>query len=192
MTRAVRIWQNENMTANIVGVGIRKVTQLGHPVLRKVLRKLKPDEIRSEEIARLVEEMAVTMDEYDGVGVAGNQVGEDLSVFVMGLPKGTKRHPDGIELTVVFNPVIKPIGDEYEEDWEGCLSIPDLRGKVRRHAKLELSGHGLDGKPFKRIYEGFPARVVQHETDHLNGLVYLDRMDGLKTLSYMSEMGRRG
>ncbi|PIR18852.1 MAG: formylmethionine deformylase [Elusimicrobia bacterium CG11_big_fil_rev_8_21_14_0_20_64_6] len=180
------------MAANIVSTAVRKVTLLGHPVLRKVLRRLKPEEIRSEDVRRLVEEMAVTMDEYDGVGIAGNQVGEDLSVFVMGLPKGTKRHPDGIELTVVFNPVIKPIGDEFEEDWEGCLSVPDLRGKVRRHAKLELSGHGMDGKAFKRVYDGFPARVVQHETDHLNGLVYLDRMDGLQTLCYMSELGMRG
>jgi peptide deformylase len=180
------------MSAQIVGIGVRKVTHLGNPVLRKVLRKLKPDEIRTDEIRRLVQQMAVTMDEYDGVGIAGNQVGEDLSVFVMGLPKGTKRHPDGIALTVVFNPVIKPIGDEFEEDWEGCLSVPELRGMVRRHKKLELSGHGIDGKAFKKVYEGFPARVVQHETDHLNGLVYLDRMDGLKTLAYMSEMGRRG
>ncbi|MEK7233385.1 MAG: peptide deformylase [Elusimicrobiota bacterium] len=179
------------MSARIVSTGVRKVTQLGHPVLRKVLRKLKPEEIRSEDVRRLVEEMAVTMDEYDGVGVAGNQVGEDISVFVMGLPKGTKRHPDGIELTAVFNPVIKPIGEEFEDDWEGCLSAPELRGMVRRRKKIELTGHDLDGKIFKKIYEGFPARVVQHETDHLNGLVYLDRMDGLKTLAYMSELGRR-
>ncbi len=176
----------------LVSPGIRKVTQIGHPVLRKVLRRLKPDEVRSVEIQRLVETMAHTMDEYDGVGIAGNQVGEDLSVFVMGLPKGVKRHPEGIELTVVFNPEIRFIGSAMEEDWEGCLSVPDLRGMVKRHAKLELSGLGLDGKPFKKIYEGFPARVVQHETDHLNGLVYLDRMDGLKTLSYMSELGRHG
>ena len=176
----------------IVSIGVRKVTQLGHPILRKVLRRLKPEEIRSPDIHRLVQEMAATMDEYDGVGVAGNQVGEDLSLFLMGLPKGTKRHPAGIELTVVFNPVLKSFeADGFEEDWEGCLSIPKLRGIVRRHKKLELSGHGFDGKPFKRVYEGFPARVIQHETDHLNGLVYLDRMDGLKTLSYMSEMGRR-
>jgi peptide deformylase len=175
----------------LVGTGIRKVTQLGHPVLRETTRRLKPEEIRSAEIQRLVREMAATMDEYDGVGIAGNQCQENLAIFVMGLPKGTKRHPEGIELTVLFNPVIKPIGDEREEDWEGCLSVPDLRGKVSRHAKLELSGLGIDGKAFKRVYEGFPARVVQHETDHLNGLVYLDRMDGLKTLSYIGEMGRR-
>jgi peptide deformylase len=173
----------------IVGTGIRKVTLLGHPVLRAPTRRLKPEEVRSAEIQRLVREMAVTMEEYDGVGIAGNQC---LAAFVMGLPKGTKRHPEGIELTVVFNPVVKPIGDEWEEDWEGCLSVPDLRGMVRRHKKLELTGLGLDGKAFKRVYEGFPARVVQHETDHLNGLLYIDRMDGLKTLSYMSEMGRRG
>jgi peptide deformylase len=175
----------------IVGTGIRKVTQLGHPVLRKVTRRLKADEVRSADVQRLVREMALTMVEYDGVGLAGNQAQEDLAVFVMGLPKETKRHPEGIALTIVFNPVITPIGDETEEDWEGCLSVPDLRGMVRRHRKLELSGLGLDGKAINRVYEGFPARVVQHETDHLNGLVYLDRMDDLKTLSYMSEMGRR-
>ena len=175
-----------------IGTGIRKVTQLGHPVLRKATRRLKADEIRSADVQRLVREMTVTMDEYDGVGLAGNQAQEDLAVFVMGLPKETKRHPEGIALTIVFNPIITPIGDETEEDWEGCLSVPDLRGMVKRHKKLELSGLGLDGKAFKRVYEGFPARVVQHETDHLNGLVYLDRMDGLKTLSYISEMGRHG
>jgi peptide deformylase len=181
------------VTSRIVGPATRKVTVLGNPVLRKVLRKLKPEDIRSEDMRRLIEEMTITMDAYDGVGIAGNQVGEDLSVFVMGLPKGTKRHPEGIALTVVFNPAIKFIEAEgFDEDWEGCLSVPELRGLVRRHKKLELSGHGLDGKPFKKIYEGFPARVVQHETDHLNGLVYLDRMDGLKTLAYMSEIGRRG
>ena len=176
----------------LVGTGIRKVTQLGHPVLRRITRRLKADEARAPDVQRLVREMALTMEEYNGVGLAGNQAGEDLAVFVMGLPKGTKRHPDGIELTTVFNPVIAPIGDEWEEDWEGCLSAPDLRGMVRRHKKLELTGLGLDGKTFKRVYEGFPARVVQHETDHLNGLVYLDRMDGLKTLCYVGEMGRHG
>lgn len=176
----------------LVSHAIRKVTLLGHPVLRKVLRRLKPDEVRSDEIQRLVREMAATMQEYDGVGIAGNQVGEDLAVFVMGLPKGAKRLPGGIELTVVFNPEIRQIGTETEQDWEGCLSVPDLRGPVTRMKKLELTGLGLDGKAFKKVYEGFPARVVQHETDHLNGLVYLDRMDGLKSLSYMSELGRKG
>jgi peptide deformylase len=175
----------------VVGTGIRKVAQLGHPVLRAVTKRLKADEVRSPDVQRLVREMVVTMEEYDGVGLAGNQAQEDLAVFVMGLPKETKRHPEGIALTVVFNPVITPIGDEYEEDWEGCLSVPDLRGLVRRHKKLELAGLGLDGKAFKRVYEGFPARVIQHETDHLNGLVYLDRMDGLKTLCYMSEARRK-
>jgi peptide deformylase len=169
----------------VVSTGIRKVTHLGHPFLRKETRRLKADEVRSADVQRLVREMFVTMDEYDGVGLAGNQAQEDLAIFVMGLPKGTKRHPEGIELTVVCNPVITPIGDEFEEDWEGCLSVPDLRGRVKRHKKLELAGLGLDGKAFKRVYEGFPARVVQHETDHLNGLVYLDRMDDLKTLAYM-------
>lgn len=176
----------------IVSPGIRKVTQIGNPVLRKVTRRLTPAEIKTEEMRRFVESMAMTMEEYDGVGIAGNQCGEDLAVFVMGLPKGTKRHPEGIELAVVFNPEIRVIGTATETDWEGCLSLPDLRGQVTRASKLELSGLGLDGKPFKKTFEGFPARVVQHETDHLNGLCYMDRMDGLKTLSYMSELGRHG
>ncbi len=180
------------MPEQIVGTGIRKIALIGHPVLRKVLRKLKPQEILSADVRRLVSEMVRTMEEYDGVGVAGNQVGEDLSVFVMGLPKGSARHPEGIALTVVFNPLIIFFEAEgFEEDWEGCLSLPELRGRVRRRKKLELSGLGLDGKPFKKIYTGFPARVIQHETDHINGCVYLDCMDDLKTLTYMSEMGRR-
>lgn len=175
----------------IVSIGIRKVTHLGHPILRKVVRKLKADEIRSDEVQRFLAEMAATMSEYDGVGIAGNQCGENLSVFVMGLSKGMKRHPDGIPLTVVFNPTLSPVGSETEEDWEGCLSVPDLRGRVRRHKKVELAGLDHEGRAFKRTLEGFPARVVQHETDHLNGLVYLDRMDGLKTLCYTSELGRQ-
>ncbi|MBI4371316.1 MAG: peptide deformylase [Elusimicrobia bacterium] len=178
--------------ASLVGIAVRKVTLLGHPVLRRRLRRLKPEEARSAETRRLAREMAATMEEYDGVGIAGNQCGEDLAIFVMGLPKGGQRHPAGIELTMVINPVVKAIGAETEEDWEGCLSVPDLRGRVKRPRTISLSGLDLDGKPFERTYEGFPARVVQHETDHLNGLVYLDRMDGLESLTHLSEIGRKG
>ena len=103
----------------------------------------------------------------------------------MGLEEGSPRHKEGIPLTVVFNPEVRFLSEETAVDWEGCLSIPGLRGQVRRRLKLELSGLDHDAKPFTRVYEGFPARVVQHEADHLNGFVYLDRMDGLKTLGYV-------
>lgn len=167
---------------------IRKVVRLGRPVLRSSARALTPKEIVSADIRRLVAEMEATMHEYEGVGIAGNQCGEDLAVFVMGLEKGSPRCPEGIERTVVFNPKVKILGKEVLEDWEGCLSVPGLRGRVPRAAKLELSGLDESGKAFTRVYEGFPARVVQHETDHLDGLVYLDRMDGLSTLAYVSQV----
>lgn len=169
----------------VVGVAIRKVTRLGHPVLRAPGRTLTPEEILSPDVQRLVEEMAVTMAEYEGVGIAANQVGEGLKGFVMGLEEGSPRHKEGIPLTVVFNPEVKFLSEELALDWEGCLSVPGLRGQVPRRVKLELSGLDHDAKPFKRVYEGFPARVVQHETDHLDGKVYLDRMADLKTLGYV-------
>jgi peptide deformylase len=169
----------------IVSPAIRKVTRLGHPVLRAKARALTPKEIVSAEIQRLIEEMAVTMVEYQGVGIAGNQVGQGLSIFLMGLEKGGPRCEEGIPLTVVCNPSVRYEGEPSVFDWEGCLSVPGLRASVPRHEKLELSGLDHKGKPFTRVYEGFPARVVQHETDHLNGFVYLDRLPDLKTLTFV-------
>lgn len=169
----------------IVGVPVRKVVRLGHPVLRAPARKLTAKEIGAPEVQRLIEEMAASMIEYEGVGIAANQVGEGVSCFLMGLAEGSPRHKEGIPLTVVFNPEVKFLGEATELDYEGCLSVPGLRGQVARRKKLELSGLDHRGKAFRRLYEGFPARVVQHETDHLNGKVYLDRMDGLKTLAFV-------
>ncbi|MBI3551904.1 MAG: peptide deformylase [Elusimicrobia bacterium] len=168
-----------------MGVPIRKVVRLGHPVLRAPARHLTPKEIAAPEVQRLIEEMAASMVEYEGVGIAAPQVGEGVSLFLMGLAEGSPRHKQGIPLTVVFNPVVEFVGRETALDYEGCLSAPGLRGQVERAKALELSGLDHKGKAFTKSYEGFPARVVQHETDHLNGLVYLDRMKGLKTLGYI-------
>lgn len=172
----------------LVGVSVRKVVRLGHPVLRAPARPLKPQEIASPEVQRLISELSASMSEYEGVGIAANQAGEGLSLFLMGLKAGSPRHPDGIELTVVCNPELKFLPGGLETDWEGCLSVPGLRGQVERHLRLELSGLDHRGKPFKRLYEGFPARVVQHETDHLQGKVYLDRMQDLSSLAYVSRV----
>ena len=169
----------------LVRVAVRKVVLLGHPVLRAKTRELSEADVARPEIQRLIEEMAASMDDYEGVGIAANQVAEGLSIFLMGLPKGAQRHADGIPLTVAINPTLRCDADSGELDWEGCLSVPGLRGQVPRHARLELSALDHRGQPFKRVYEGFPARVVQHEVDHLNGLVYLDRMRDLKTLMFV-------
>lgn len=170
---------------DLVGTAIRKVVVLGHPVLRGKTRQIAAGDVARPEIQRLIEEMAATMDEYEGVGIAGNQVGQDLAIFLMGLAKGGPRHEDGIPLTVAINPVVRLLGEPTEIDWEGCLSVPGLRGRVPRHDSLELSALDHRGKPFTKVYEGFPARVVQHEMDHLNGFVYLDRMPDLRTLTFV-------
>ena len=175
----------------IVGVPVRKVVRLGRPVLRAPARELTPSEIAAPEVQRLIEEMRVSMAEYDGVGIAANQVGEGVSIFLMGLAADSPRHPAGIEPTVVINPKVRFLGSETETDWEGCLSAPGLRGQVERRRALELSGLDRGGRPFQRVYEGFPARVVQHECDHLMGKVYLDRMKDLSSLSYVDE-ARKG
>lgn len=169
----------------LVETAVRKVVKLGHPVLRKTLREVTAKDVLDAEVQRLIVEMAASMDEYEGVGIAANQVGQDLQLFLMGLAEGSPRHKEGIPLTVVFNPKVKYLGEPTELDWEGCLSVPGLRGQVPRYAKLELSGLDHRGKPFTRTYEGFPARVVQHEVDHLYGKVYLDRMPDLKTLGFV-------
>jgi peptide deformylase len=169
----------------LVETAVRKVVRLGEPVLRSPARKLEAREILLPEVQRLIEEMAASMDEYSGVGIAANQVGQGLSLFLMGLPEGSTRHPEGIVMTVVFNPVARFLSEEIDLDWEGCLSVPGLRGQVPRYRKLELSGLDQHAQPFTRIYEGFPARVVQHEVDHLSGMVYLDRMQDLRSLNYV-------
>ena len=167
----------------IVSIPVRRIVRLGHPVLRRPTRALSADEIAAPEVQRLVDELAVTMAAYGGVGIAAPQVGEGVSLFVMGLPKASPRQPEGIELTVAFNPRVKFLGAEKETDWEGCLSVPGLRGQVERPRKVELRAQDRKGKAFKRVYAGFPARVVQHEADHLLGKVYLDRMRDLTSLS---------
>lgn len=169
----------------LVQTAVRKIVRLGDPVLRAKARELTAEEILRPEIQRLIEEMAASMDEYEGVGIAANQVGQGLSLFLMGLAEGSARHKEGIPLTVVFNPRIVCAGKPSELDIEGCLSVPGLRGEVPRYARLELSGLDHAGRAFTRAYEGFPARVVQHEADHLDGKVYLDRMAGLETLSFV-------
>jgi peptide deformylase len=171
-------------------MAILKVARLGHPVLRSPSRAVTSDELRSSEIQRLIDDMIETMYDYDGVGVAAPQVHVGLRLAVLEVPESDERSRDAVPLTVLVNPEITPLGEETEMGWEGCLSIPELRGQVPRFLRLRLSALDRDGKPYTIEAERFHARVIQHECDHLAGNVYLDRMDGLRTLAYQRELER--
>jgi peptide deformylase len=167
-------------------MSILKVCHLGHPVLRMESRRVSPGSLGSASTQKLIDDMLETMVEYYGVGLAAPQVHESLAIAVIESkgPRGT------IPMTVLVNPEITVLDDELIEDWEGCLSIPDFRGQVPRWRKLRVDALDRKGKKIKITAEGFFARVIQHEFDHLMGKVYLDRMPDLKTLTHLPEFQR--
>src|SRR5881397_1377909 len=153
-------------------MSILKVARLGHPVLRQITATLSLQQLQSGEIQKFIDDMVETMKEYDGVGLAADQVHESKQIAVLEVAKNP-RYPDkpNVPLTVLINPKISPLTDEMEEDWEGCLSIPDIRGRVPRHKSIQVQARDRDGKPLEFIAVDFHARVIQHEWDHLNGKV---------------------
>jgi peptide deformylase len=169
---------------------ILKVARIGHPVIRSPARAVPADMLASGGFQRLVDDMVDTMHEYDGVGLAGPQVHVPLRVAVIEVPASDDRTREAVPLTVLVNPEVTPIGEEKEQAWEGCLSVPDLRGVVPRWKRLRLDALDRRGAPFTVEAEGFFARVIQHECDHLDGSVYLDRMEGLRSLSFLREFER--
>jgi peptide deformylase len=168
-------------------MSILKVARLGHPVLRAAARDLTRQEIRSPEIQRLLDDMRVTMYEYEGVGLAAPQVHESLRLAVLEVQASDDRAHAGLPFTVLINPRVTPAGEDMLDGWEGCLSIPDLRGLTPRFARLKLEALDRHGKPYTLDAEGFHARVIQHECDHLDGRVYIDRMRGMGTLTFIKE-----
>ena len=172
-------------------MAILKVARLGHPVLRRIAEPVSPEAIGSPEIQRLIDDMLETMDEYDGAGLAAPQVHVSRRIVIYGV-RSNPRYPDAEEvpLTVLVNPKIVPATSDMEEDWEGCLSVPDLRGRVPRYTRVKVEAYGRDGRPLRFPADGFHARVVQHECDHLDGTVYLDRMRSLASLSFLPEFHR--
>jgi peptide deformylase len=172
-------------------MAILKVARLGHPVLRQPARPVPVDEIQSAETQRLIDDMIDTMREYDGAGLAGNQVHALKQIAVIEVA-ANPRYPDApaIPLTVVINPVVTPVSEETDDGWEGCLSVPDMRGVVPRYTAVRLECHDREGRRVELVAKDFFARVIQHETDHLNGLVYLDRMRDLRTLSHLVEWNK--
>ncbi len=173
-------------------MAILKVARLGHPIIRKAARNLSDGEIRSPRIQRLIDDMVETMYEYEGVGLAAPQVHEGIRLAVIEVRASDDRAVDAVPLTVLVNPVVTPLGDDRENGFEGCLSIPDLRGVVPRFKRLRLEARDRKGKRYVVEAQNFFARVIQHECDHLDGSVYLDRMDGMRTLGFLSEHERFG
>ena len=172
-------------------MSILKVSRLGHPVLRKVTANVPAEALQSASMQKLIDDMIETMKEYDGVGLAADQVHESLQLAVLEVAENP-RYPDKpkVPLTVLVNPRITPLSEEMEDDWEGCLSIPDLRGVVPRYKSIRVEAYDRQGQPLDFVALDFHARVIQHEFDHLNGKVYLDRMRDLTTLTFLQEFTR--
>ena len=161
---------------------VRPIVRLGHPALRSPAQPLPPVRIMDPEVQTLIDEMVETMLDAHGVGIAAPQLGEEVQIFVY-----QAAGPPEIPLHVVINPLITPQVREVVYDWEGCLSIPDLRGLVPRHPTVRVQGLDRQGRPLDYAASGFEARIVQHEYDHLNGVVFLDRMRDLRSLAYFDE-----
>ncbi|MCC7007213.1 MAG: peptide deformylase [Acidobacteria bacterium] len=175
-------------------MAILKVARLGHPVLRAKAAPVAPADIKSSRIQQLIDDMFETMGEYSGIGLAAPQVHEGLRIFVAGVRRADVVTPmtDEVDmpLIAVINPEIQPLGTDTESGWEGCLSIPDIRGKVSRARTVRVRAYDRTGRRIEFVADGLPARVVQHETDHLDGVVFFDRMPSFETLSFMDEFRR--
>jgi peptide deformylase len=168
-------------------MSILKVARMGHPVLRTKARTVDKLELKNPTVQQFIENMIDTMYEYSGVGLAAPQVHEGLRVFVAMVDADGRGEGDA--LTFV-NPEITVIGDQTVEGWEGCLSIPDVRGRVPRAQHIKITALDRNAKRFELELKDFPARVVQHETDHLDGVLFLDRMRGFESLTYLDEYSR--
>ena len=159
-------------------MAVREMMTIGNPVLRAPARPLEAEEIVSEEIQTLVEDMVDTMHELDGVGIAAPQVGESIQLAVVEIAVESSRYPDEEEFTleVFINPRITVVDETEQGFWEGCLSVPNLRGYVERPRKVQVEYTRLDGDECVIVAEDFLATVLQHELDHLDGRLFLDRV----------------
>ncbi|MGH7059671.1 MAG: peptide deformylase [Stellaceae bacterium] len=172
-------------------MALLKIARMGHPVLRGVAAEV--DDPTAPWVRALVEDMIETMEDAGGTGLAAPQVYQPrrIVVFEVGSERLSGLTDDMAQaLTVLVNPVIEPVGRERALGWEGCLSVPGLRGVVPRHLRIRYRALGLDGEPITREVEGFHARVVQHECDHLDGILYPQRMTDHRLLMFAEELQR--
>lgn len=173
-------------------MALLKIARMGHPVL--VNRAEEVADPTAREVRRLIEDMIETMDDAEGVGLAAPQIHIGKRIIIFKAPPGRAGEDEEktsvTPLTAIINPVIEPLDEEMVDGFEGCLSIPGLTGVVPRYRRIRYRGFGPNGAPVERIATGFHARVVQHETDHLDGILYTMRMKDLRLLSFTDELRR--
>ena len=176
---------------HICAMALLKIARMGHPVLRGVAGVV--DDPAAPWVRRLVEDMVETMEDAGGTGIAAPQVHQPYRIVVFRVSGERLTDMPGDvaqDLTVLINPVVETIGPERALGWEGCLSVPGLRGVVPRHLRVRYRGAGLDGEVTEREVDGFHARVVQHECDHLDGVLYPQRMTDHRLLVFLEELQR--
>ncbi len=170
---------------------IRPVLRMGDPRLLEVAKPV--ERFGTEELEALLADMHETMNALDGVGLAAPQIGVGLQVVVFGVERNP-RYPQAepVPYTILLNPTLAPLSEEQEEGWEGCLSVPGMRGLVPRYTALRYQGYDPEGNPIDRTVAGFHARVVQHECDHLQGILYPMRIRDLRHFGYTQELFPEG
>jgi peptide deformylase len=166
-------------------MSVRPIATIGHPVLRERAREITDKELRTRAVQGLIDDMIETMREANGAGLAANQVHEPLRIAVIEVREGNPRYPykPPIPLTVIVNPVIEPVGDDRIEINEGCLSVPDLRGTLERLEAVRVHYLDRDGVEHDEVRRGLTAGTFQHEVDHLDGVLFLDRVTDPTTFS---------
>ena len=168
-------------------MAVRPVLRMGDPRLLRVSRRV--ESLDTPELHELIADMRDTMRALDGAGLAAPQIGVDLQVVIFGVDSNP-RYPDAepVPQTILINPELEPIGREIEEGWEGCLSVPGMRGLVPRYKHLRYRGVDAFGKPLERTVSDFHARVVQHEVDHLLGILYPMRIADMRNFGFTEEL----
>jgi peptide deformylase len=172
-------------------VTLLKIAHIGHPVLRQRAREVGRDELLSDAMQRFIDDLVETMRDASGAGLAAIQVHQPVRIFAVEV-KDNPRYPykPNVPLTIVVNPVITPLGTERFENYEGCLSVPNLRGIVERFAEVRVTGWDRAGEPFERLARGLTAGTFQHENDHLDGTIFVDRVKDPSTLTTWAEFDR--
>jgi peptide deformylase len=171
---------------------VRRITEIGNPVLRMSSMPVAEEDFGTEPLLGFVQDLVDTMRDYDGVGIAAPQVGVPARIFVIEVRVADEaRDAEPFPLTVVANPQLELLEEPVRPGWEGCLSVEGLRGVVPRARHVRLIGRSVAGDPVDLELVGFPAVVAQHEHDHLDGIVYLDRMPDLRSLATVRELARR-